>query len=119
MGFGKHGSGNKDYDEYVHVFQGIITGNAVRRLRGKDGVEEEDDDEEEDEDEDNDMDMDMDMEENLQNTSFIILPHFALSREVDRTPYKASFVFGVRAIMNVSIRILKKRPSGLIVFYLG
>ncbi|EEH49543.2 uncharacterized protein PADG_05622 [Paracoccidioides brasiliensis Pb18] len=62
MGFGKHGSGNKDYDEYVHVFQGIITGNAVRRLRGKDGVEE-DDDEDEDEDEDNDMDMDMDMEE--------------------------------------------------------
>ena len=30
--FGKHGTGDEDYDEYVRAFQGTVTGIAVRRI---------------------------------------------------------------------------------------
>lgn len=33
--FGEHGSGDEDYDEYVHVFQGEVTGLVVRRICDK------------------------------------------------------------------------------------
>jgi hypothetical protein len=40
--FGKHGSGDEDYDEYVHAFQGKITGLAARRICDKEGWVDED-----------------------------------------------------------------------------
>lgn len=33
--FGKHGSGDEDYDEYVHALQGEVTGLVVRRICDK------------------------------------------------------------------------------------
>ncbi len=35
--FGKHGSGDEDYDEYVRAFQCKVTGLVVRRMCGKEG----------------------------------------------------------------------------------
>jgi len=34
IAFGKHGSGDEDYDEYVHAFQGRIASIVVRRIIG-------------------------------------------------------------------------------------
>ncbi|KAH6662691.1 hypothetical protein B0J14DRAFT_645188 [Halenospora varia] len=48
--FGKHGWGDENYDEYVHAFQGKITGLAVSRICDKEGWVIRDEDEDEDED---------------------------------------------------------------------